>query len=127
MSPEQSVRNLAVIRLAIGVGAWLFPNLAGRLFGLDPRGNPQSPYLARLFGVRDIALALGALQSSGSARRQWVQLGVLCDVADTAAATFGQRAGYLSTPTAVLVGVPAVTATALGTQALKAPGGSTAA
>jgi hypothetical protein len=124
MNSEQAVRNVAFIRLVVGVGAYLFPRLAGRLFGLDSVGNPQSPYLARLFGIRDIALAIGALQTSGEAQRTWVQVGVLCDVADTGAALMGQRAGYLTTPTAVMVAIPAVTATALGVQGLQAPSSS---
>lgn len=124
MSPDQSVRNLAVLRLVIGASSWLFPNVAGRLFGLDTRGNPQAPYLARLFGIRDVALGVGALRSSGEARERWLQIGVLCDAADTAAAALGQRGGYLSTPTALLVGAPAVAATALGVQALQAPDGA---
>lgn len=124
MSSEQSVRNLAVLRLVIGIGAWVLPGFAGRLFGLDPAGNPQAPYLSRLFGVRDIALGLGTLQSSGEARQRWLQLGVLCDAADTAAAELGRRAGYLSAPTALLLGTPAVAATALGVQALQASSGS---
>jgi hypothetical protein len=45
------------VRLSIGVAAWTAPRLAGKLFGLDVAGNPQVPYLPRLFGVRDAALA----------------------------------------------------------------------
>src|SRR5437764_61462 len=63
---------LAGVRMAIGAGAWATPRLAGRLFGLDVAGNPQAPYLARLFGARDLALAWGALGAEGSARRQWL-------------------------------------------------------
>src|SRR5207245_5660578 len=59
VSAAGTIKGLAGLRVAIGVTAWLFPNLAGRLFGLDPESNPQAPYLARLFGVRDIALGLG--------------------------------------------------------------------
>ena len=124
MTSDHAVRNLAVLRLAVGISAWLFPRLAGRLFGLDTVRNPQSPYLLRLFGVRDVALGIGALQSSGEAQRTWLQLGVLSDTADAAAAVLGQRAGYLSTTTATLVGLPAVTATGLGVQALQAPSSS---
>ena len=119
MSAQQSVRNLAILRLAVGIISWLTPNLGGKLFGLDPAGNPQAPYLARLFGIRDVALAVGALQSSGEAQRQWLQLGVVCDVADTFAAVAGRRGGYLPVPTAVMVGVPAVAATAMGVMALQ--------
>jgi hypothetical protein len=121
MNPEGTIRNLAMLRLAVGVGAWLMPGVAGKLFGIDAAANPQAPYLARLFGVRDIALALGVLQSSGEARRQWLQLGVACDAADTAAAALGKRGGYLTPVTAVLAGGTAAAATALVVQALQAP------
>ena len=121
MNAEQSIRNLAVLRLLVGAISYLAPNLGGRLFGLDTAGNPQAPYLARLFGIRDIALAVGALQSSGESRRQWVQLGVLCDAADVGAAVIGKRGGYLSAPTAIMVGGVAAAATALGATALQAP------
>ena len=121
MNAEQSVRNLAMLRLMVGVVSYLAPNLGGKLFGLDTRGNPQAPYLARLFGIRDIALAIGALQSSGESRRQWLQLGVLCDAADVGAAALGKRGGYLPAPTAIVVGGVAAAATALGATALQAP------
>ena len=104
MNAEGTIRNLAMLRLAIGVGAWLMPNVAGKLFGIDAAANPQAPYLGRLFGIRDVALAVGVMQSSGEARRQWLQLGVMCDSADTAAAVLGQRGGYLTPVTAVLAG-----------------------
>jgi hypothetical protein len=121
MNAEQSIRNLAMLRLAVGVSSYLTPNLGGKLFGLDPASNPQAPYLARLFGVRDVALALGALQTSGESRRQWLQLGVLCDAADVGAAVIGRRGGYLPVPTAILVGGVAAAATAMGMAALNAP------
>ena len=121
MNAEQSIRNLAVLRLLVGVLSDFAPNFGARLFGLDAAANPQAPYLARLFGIRDIALALGALQTAGESRRQWVQLGVLCDAADVGAAALGHRGGYLSTPTAIMVGGVATAATALGASALRAP------
>jgi hypothetical protein len=120
MNAEQSIRNLAMLRLIVGVISYLAPNLGGKLFGLDTAGNPQAPYLARLFGVRDVALALGALQTAGESRRQWVQLGVLCDAADVGAAVIGKKGGYLSVPTAVMVGGVAAAATAMGVTALQA-------
>ena len=63
--------------------------------------------------------AVGTLQSSGDAQRQWLQLGVVCDVADTLAAVAGKREGYLPLPTAVMVGAPAIAATAMGVMALQ--------
>ena len=120
MNAEQSVRNLAMLRLMVGVISYLAPNLGGKLFGLDTAGNPQAPYLARLFGIRDIALAIGTLQSAGESRRQWLQLGVVCDAADVGAAALGKKGGYLSAPTAILVGGVAAAATAMGATALQA-------
>lgn len=106
------------MRLAIGAGAWLTPRLAGRLFGLDAAANPQSPYLARLFGVRDIALGWGALTSEGDTQRQWLAAGLACDLADAAAGVLGGRSGYLPKAASVLVTGTAVSAAVLGAAAL---------
>ena len=118
MESDASIRSLSAIRLAVGAGAWLTPRLAGRAFMLDPTGNPQSPYLARLFGIRDVALAYGTQSSTGEARRKWLTAGLACDVADTLAALAGGRAGYLSRTQTVLLAAPAIAATALGAAAL---------
>jgi hypothetical protein len=115
---KNAVSMLAGLRLAIGVASWTTPRLAGRLFGLDAQANPQSPYLARLFGVRDIALAWGALGSEGDARRQWLTAGLACDVADAVAGLAGGRAGYLPKLTSALVTGTAVSAAVLGAAAL---------
>jgi hypothetical protein len=120
MAAESSIRALSAIRLAVGAGAWLTPRLAGRAFMLDPAGNPQSPYLARLFGIRDVALAYGTQSAQGEARRTWLTAGLACDVADTLAALAGGRAGYLSRTQTVLLAAPAIAATALGAAALSA-------
>jgi hypothetical protein len=119
MSTEQSIRNLSALRLAVGLISWLAPNLGGRLFGLDPAGNPQAPYFARLFGIRDVALAVGATQSSGEAQKQWLQLGIACDAADVAAAALGRRGGYLPLATTIMVGGTALVAAGIGVQAIK--------
>jgi hypothetical protein len=112
------ISTIAGLRAAVVAGAWLAPNLSGKLFGLDPDANPQASYLARLFGIRDIALAAGALGTDGDARRKWVQLGLVCDVADAAAAYLGGRNGTLPKPAAVMTGVTALVAAGMGVQAL---------
>lgn len=116
-SPQNA---LSTLRVAVGAGAWATPNLAGRLFGLDTAANPQAPYLARLFGIRDIALAVAATQSTGSSRRLAWQLGIACDLADAAAAWLGGRNGSLSKGTVVLAGGTALAAAGLGVAALQA-------
>jgi hypothetical protein len=111
---------LRILRINIGAGAWLAPGLAGRLFGLDVAANPQAPYLARLFGIRDVALALGTSQTTRPSRRVWWRIGIACDLADAAAALIAGRNGTLSKPAAVLCGGAAVMAVGLGAAALAA-------
>lgn len=114
MNPELALRQLAGLRVVIGVGALLAPRLAGRLFGLDVAANPQAPYLARLFGARDVALGVGALASSGEARRRWVEIGVAVDATDAVSAVLAGRDGSVSGGTAIKLAAPAVAAVALG-------------
>ena len=118
MDNDQAIRSLAGIRMAIGTSAWATPRMAGKAFGLDADANPQSPYLARLFGIRDIALAVGTLSTTGEARRQWLTLGVMCDAADAFAGVFAGRGGYLPKVPTVLVTGTALAAAGLGLAAL---------
>jgi len=119
MEQRTVVNNLAGLRLAIGAASWAAPRFAGKLFGLDAAANPQSPYLARLFGVRDIALAWGTLTSKGATQRQWLVAGLACDAADTLAGIAGGRGGYLPKLTSALVTGTALSAAALGASALR--------
>ena len=109
---------LAGVRIAVGVGALVAPRLVGRLFGLDTAANPQSIYFARLFGIRDIVLAVGTLQTTGPSRRLWWQLGIATDATDVVSAGLGRRDGSLSAVTTALAGGTAAAATALGVAAL---------
>ena len=115
----QLVRGLIGLRAAIGAGAFLAPQITGRLFGLDVEGNPQAPYLARLFGVRDVALAYGVATTTDVSRSQWLQIGIACDLADAVAGILAGRGGELPPATAALVTGTALTAAALGVAALQ--------
>jgi hypothetical protein len=117
-----AVSALVGLRIAVGAGAWTTPRLAGRLFGLDAGANPQSPYLARLFGVRDIALAWGTMGAEGASQRQWLMAGIACDAADALAGIAAGVGGYLPKRASVMVTVTALAAAALGASALSAPG-----
>ena len=119
MNERNALSALVGLRLAVGLASWLTPRPAGKLFGLDVPANPQAPYLARLFGARDVALALGAFSSEGDARRQWLQAGLACDAADALAGLAGARGGYLPKPTSVLVTGTALSAVVLGAVALR--------
>ena len=72
---EKAATAIAAARCAVGAGAYLAPNLSGRLFGLDPDGNPQASYLGRLFGARDVALGAGVLRSPRKQKDAWVAAG----------------------------------------------------
>jgi hypothetical protein len=116
-NPSQTLIGL---RLAIGLGSWLTPRLAGRLFGLDARENPQLPYVARLFGARDVALAAGLALSEGEPRAFWLRVGLACDVADSLAGAIAGVRGYLGPFSAALVTGTALGAAGLGYAALAA-------
>jgi hypothetical protein len=119
MANDQVISGLVGMRGAIGVGAWVAPRISGRLFGLDVPGNPQAPYLARLFGVRDAALAYGLKSTQGAARAQWLKVGIACDLADALAGVFAGRRGELPAFATVLVTGTALGAAALGVAALQ--------
>ena len=122
MNSERAIRSLSVLRVLIGLTSYLIPRAAAKPFGLDPAANPQAPYLARLFGVRDVALAVGTLSSNGQARRSWLLAGLACDLADVVSGLAGARAGYLPKSTGVLVSGTAAGAAALGVVALGSSG-----
>jgi hypothetical protein len=113
-------QTLVGLRLAIGLSSWLTPRVAGRLFGLDAKGNPQLPYVARLFGARDVALAAGLLMSEGEPRSLWLRIGFACDVADVLAGLAAGTRGDLGPVSASLVTGTALGAAALGMNALNA-------
>jgi hypothetical protein len=114
-----SLNALAGIRAAVGALTWLAPRLAARLFGIDADANPQLPYVARLFAIRDLALAAGLQSSSGDALRLWVRIGMACDAADAAAGLLAGRRGELSTLSTVLVTAPALAGISLGSAVLR--------
>ena len=119
MERDTALKLLGGLRLAVGITSYAAPNAGGKLFGLEPEANPQAPYLGRLFGIRDVALAIGPLRANKKAQDNWIELGILCDVADTVSAFLGGGKGYLSPTTTAMVAAPAIGATALGIVALK--------
>ena len=102
-------RTFVLMRIAVGGVTWLAPGLAARLFGLDPDANPQGAYWARLFGVRDVVLAVAALRATGAQRRDVIRLTAVCDAVDVGSALLARRAGFSGTTTA-LAGLTAVAA-----------------
>lgn len=98
------------------------PRRATSLLGFDPDSGPQLPYLARIAGARDVALAWGTLTSDGQARRRWIAAALLSDAADCAAGAIAGRSGHMSKASAVLASGSGGVAAALGAVALIAGG-----
>jgi hypothetical protein len=119
MNRESAVKQLGIIRAAVGAGAWLTPRLSGKAFGLDAAGNPQSPYIARLFGARDVALAYGTMTTTGEEQDRWLVAALGCDAADALAGIAAWRGGYLSPFSSFLVTAAAVNGVVLGAIALR--------
>jgi hypothetical protein len=82
-------KHLPLGRIAVGASTFVAPELIGSLLGFKPSEDQAGAYMARLFGVRDLALGVGTLASSGEAQALWWRLGIVCDLADAAN-------GYLS-------------------------------
>ena len=120
MSGDDYNRLLNGSRVLVGLVSFAAPGQAFRGAGLDPRHNPQLPFMTRMFGIRDLVLGAGALGTSGEERRRWLQASLVSDLGDALAAFAGHRAGYLSTRGTVMLALPAVTGASLGIAALAA-------
>lgn len=111
-------RTLAQIRLAIGIGALVAPRLTGKAFGIDAAVNPAAPYLARLFGAREIFMAAPFLMPApGLDEAELASRAVPVDAADTVAAIAAGLRGYLPWRAALPAGLTAAAATYLGSVA----------
>jgi hypothetical protein len=99
--------GLAAARIVIGGCAFATPDLGTKLFRLDGPGNPQLPYMTRLFGSREIVLGAATLLASGKTRRNLV-------LADAAAAWLAGEARAVDRTTAAMLTAPAVAAVCAG-------------
>jgi hypothetical protein len=111
MNAQQTRMGLAALRLAVGVGSVAAPRALGSAFGFRPVEDPEAPALARLFGIRNVALGLDLLRDEGALSPN---ANVAIDLADAAALIGGGLRGYLSKRTLVLGSATALLAAALG-------------
>lgn len=120
MDPLAARRTLAQVRLAIGVGALVAPRLTGKLFGIDVAANPAAPYLARLFGARELFMAAPFLMPApGLDEAELASRAVPVDAADAVASLAGGLRGYLPWRAAVPATAAGLLGTWLGSQAAK--------
>ena len=105
-------------RFAVGAASWVAPRWATELMGLKIKA-PAGAYWARLFGVRDAALAVGLLLSDpGDDRRRWRLMGIASDSMDAVAAEIAARESKASGATRWILPGAAVAAAALGVAGL---------
>lgn len=114
ITPFQAKVTLMSIRSAIGVLGWLFPNLSGRLFGIDSAKNPAAPYLGRLFAARELALVAPLLSEDDDVQQRYLRVGIAVDSADAVAAAAAGARGTLPKRAAAMTFLTAVAAALLG-------------
>jgi hypothetical protein len=114
------VIGLSLGRIAVGTVSLAKPDVAAGLFGLDVAANPQGPYLARLFGSREIAIGALTLLSRGTTRRNLVLAGIGIDLADAATGVLGIQDKSVPVRTGAMLIGPAVGAVLAGIGGLRA-------
>jgi hypothetical protein len=113
------IPTFAALRFATGVGAWVAPGKAARLFGLG--SDHQQPFTTQRFGSRELTLAMAITDTaSPQLRARALQLGLLADTLDIIAALRGIRGHTLSPAGAILTGGGAALFAGLGVAALAA-------
>lgn len=105
---------LSLGRISVGAAALANPQVAAKLFQLDPVTNPQVPYVVRLFGSREVALGLVTLLARGKAQRGLIGLGILVDGADAATGYLAMQDGSVTRKTAMTLIAPAIGAAGSG-------------
>jgi hypothetical protein len=98
-----ALKTMAIGRLALGALSIASPGAAARGFGMQAAVTPELTYMARIFGIRAIALGSGYLLSDGHPRRLWQRLAFACDISDTITGAGHLRRGDLPGRTATVL------------------------
>jgi len=109
--------SLSIARIVAGAAAWVAPRTSLKLVLLDAEA-PQSPYLLRMFGVRDVALGAVTLMAPEAVRPALLKVGLAVDSADSAAALLALRAKQVRPAAGVVLAGVAAAGVAAGVQAL---------
>ena len=109
--------SLSLGRIVVGAAAWAAPTASLRVSQLDAEA-PQSPFLLRLFGARDVALGALTILAPAATRPTLLKVGVGVDAGDAAAALLALKAGQLKLVPALAMAGTAGFAIFAGVQAL---------
>ena len=113
------VIGLSLGRVVVGAVAFAQPGLAAKMLGLDIENNPQGPYMARLFGSREIAIGTATLMARGTTRRNLVLAGIGVDAADAATGVLGIQDKSVPVRAGAMLIVPAILAVLSGFAGLR--------
>ncbi len=113
------VIGLSLGRIVVGIVSFAQPALAAKMLGLDVASNPQGPYLARLFGSREIAIGAATLMARGKTRRNLVLAGIGVDASDAAAGVLGIQDKSVPARAGAMLIVPAILAVLSGFAGLR--------
>ena len=103
---------LGALRFGVGVQALLTPGLSAKTFGVS--SERSSFWVTRLFGSRELLLALYLLFASPERVRQAATFGLVVDGIDVASSAWELRAGRISQYTFVSGGLGAALFCVLG-------------
>ena len=84
------------------------------LFGLSSARNPSGPYIARLFGIREILMAYQLYQASDDELEEVLRQGIMVDGADTLGAMLSLLRGEISFRTFLMLTTASGAAIATG-------------
>lgn len=93
------------------------PEKTARLFGISLDENIAGPFLGRLFGARDIAMAMMVSTAEPEEQRRQLRVGVVVDSLDAAAAIIAGTKGRLTKRSAIMAAAVALLAAGLGVMA----------
>ena len=109
--------TLSLARIVVGAAAWAAPETGLKVSKLDAEA-PQSPYLLRLFGARDVALGAITLLAPPASKPALLKVGVAVDSADAGAALLALKAGQLKPSVGLVMAAAAGGAIVAGIAAL---------
>lgn len=109
--------SISLARIVIGAAAWVAPQPALKA-GLMNAEEPQSPYLLRLFGARDVALGAITLMAPPASKPALLKVGLAVDAGDAAAALLALKAGQLKPVAGAVLAGAGAAAVVAGVQAL---------
>jgi hypothetical protein len=124
LTDRQLGQTIAWGRIGIGTAALLTPKLLGATMFGPASAAPTSQMLARMAGVRDIAVGVATLaaMNGGLSPSLAVGLGAACDAVDSIAGVAGRGLGVRTRALTAMLAVPAAV---LGVRAARNLGGTT--